>query len=65
MLLFAIKIFNNIWIFSVPFIHVRNVWYEPDSPNPCFDVLYVIGIIFEALSRYSVDNTVSYLAYPD
>ncbi|KAM7542068.1 hypothetical protein Aperf_G00000010541 [Anoplocephala perfoliata] len=36
----------------------RNVYHEPDSPNPYFDVLCVIGIIFGALGRYSVDKTI-------
>ncbi|KAM3178680.1 hypothetical protein ACTXT7_002097 [Hymenolepis weldensis] len=35
---------------------LKNACYEPDCPNPYFDVLHAIGITSAALNKYSADN---------
>ncbi|VDO03352.1 unnamed protein product [Rodentolepis nana] len=36
---------------------IKNACYEPDCPNPYFDVFFTFGVIADALGRYSADNT--------
>nr|CDS25591.1 thyroid adenoma associated [Hymenolepis microstoma] len=36
---------------------IKNACYEPDCPNPYFDVFFTFGVIADALRRYSADNT--------